>query len=208
MSLARTCPFVVAVHSEDVYFARWTSKLLSCTLFFYMLEQHIHVHTSCLAAEWATLQLQVQPVALPPMLVPSLVGEDARTFLASKSCVVEHILDHIDDSYFFKLSPTMRAMSIAATLPLVNAALTCKYFTLTATDHILHHISTDWADELLTLLLMLFDCVIYGESFRAIANFIFDYALDLRAYICYKFNRAFLSLSHLLCDWCYAYPCQ
>ena len=209
MALAGTRLVAIFVHSEDVYFARWTPELLASAFFFHVFEQHVHVHSlSCLTTERATLKLQVQLVAFSPVLVPPLVCKDGRTLLALKSSIVEHIFDHVDNSYFFMLVPAMRAMSIAATFPFVDAALACKYLTLTAADHILHHVSTDRTDKLLDLLLVLFYCIVGRQPFSVIANFIFNYALDLCAYVRYEFDRAFLCLCHLLCNRCYSYPCQ
>ena len=106
------------------------------------------------------------------------------------------------------LISTMRTMSIATTLPFCNTALASKYFTLTAADHILHHIPTDWTDEFLNLFSMLIYYVISCEPFSVVADFILNYALDLSAYICDKFYSTFLCLSHLLSYRCYANPGQ
>ena len=58
MTLAGTHLVIVLVHSEDVYFARWTSELLPVALLFHVFEQHIHVHSfPCLATERTALQL-------------------------------------------------------------------------------------------------------------------------------------------------------
>ena len=75
------------------------------------------------------------------MLVPPLVGKYCHTLFALESSIVEHILDHVDNSYFFKLIPAMRAMSIATTLPLVDAGLARQHLALTAADHVDHRTS-------------------------------------------------------------------
>ena len=99
-------------------------------------------------------------------------------------------------------------MSIAAALPLIDAAFACKHFALTATDHILHYISTDWADKLLDLFTMLFYDIVCRESFSAAADFVLYDALDLGAYIRHEFYCAFLCLCHLFSYRSYAYPSE
>ena len=95
----------------------------------------------------------------------------------------------------------MRTMAIAPILPLIYAAFTSKNLTLTATDHILHDVSTDRADEFLNLLTMLIDHVIRSQSLSRARYFLFGDTLDHCSYVLHKFYCAFFCLLGFLCHW-------
>ena len=140
------------------------------------------------------------------MLVPPLISKYGGTLLALESRVIKHVLDHVDNSNLFKFVPAMRTKPIAAAFPLVDATLACEHLALTTADHILHHISADRTNKLVNLLPMLLNHIVRSESLGVIANFVFDYALNLCTYVGDKFGCAVLGFSCSLCNRRYAYP--
>ena len=125
---------------------------------------------------------------------PPLISEYARAFLAPEAAVVQHVLYHIDNSDLFVLVSAVRALSIAAALPLVDASLAREHLTLTAADHVDHHVPADRADELVDNFSVLFDRIVGTESLRIVADFGFDDALDFSAHVGYELYRALLAL--------------
>ena len=92
------------------------------------------------------------------------------------------------------LVSAVRALSIATTLPLIDASLASKHLALTAADHVDHHIPADRADELVDNFSVLIDHVVGSESLCVVADFGFDDALDFSAHVCYELYRALLAL--------------
>ena len=98
------------------------------------------------------------------MLVSPLICENLRAFFTPKSCIIEHVPDQINYSYFLELISAMRTMAIAPGLPFIDAALAGKNLALTTAYHVLHNVSTDRADELFNLLTVFINHIIGSQS--------------------------------------------
>ena len=77
-------------------------------------------------------------------------------------------------------------MPIAPSLPFIDAALASKDLALTTADHILHNVSTDWADELFNLLSMFVNHVIGSQSLCRACYFLLCDTLDHCPYVLHK----------------------
>ena len=88
-----------------------------------MLHKLIDINpVSCLAAKRTVIEAYIKLKTFSPVLEPSLISEYLRTSFAFESYVVKHVSDHVYYSNLFELVPAMWTQSIAATLPLINAA--------------------------------------------------------------------------------------
>ena len=91
-----------------------------------MLHKLIDINpVSCLAAERAVIEAYIKLKTFSPVLKPPLISKYLRTSLAFKPYIVKHISDHVYYSNLFELVPAMWTQSIAAALPLIDAAFAC-----------------------------------------------------------------------------------
>ena len=97
------------------------------------------------------------------------------------------------------LVSAVRALPVATAFPLVDASLASEHLTLTAADHVDHHIPADRADKLVDDFSVFVDYIVRPETLCIVADFSFDYALDFSAHVCYELYRAILALL-LVCN--------
>ena len=135
------------------------------------------------------------------MLVSPLICENLRAFFTPKSCIIEHVPDQINYSYFLELISAMRTMAIAPGLPFIDAALAGKNLALTTAYHVLHNVSTDRADELFNLLTVLVNHVIGSQSLCRACYFLLGDTLYHCPYVLHKFYCALFCLLSLFCHW-------
>ena len=167
-----------------------------------MLHELIHIDAlSFLTSEGAVVKLYVKFEAFPPMSVPSLISEYGTTLLALESSIVEHVFHHVDYSDFFMLIAAVRALPVASALPFVDATFAGEHLALATTDHVDHHVPTNWANELVNYLFMLVDHIIWTQSFSIVTDFTFNNTLDFLTYVCDKLSCSFFTFLNPVNDW-------